>query len=134
MKISIKLLGIFVTVAAKTHVPVRLLESICFTESGFKIYAVHKDDGGEDSVGICQIKYSTAKWLHYKGPQKDIFNPSINILYAAKYLHYQLIRYHSVPRALTAYNRGNATNLMTSAYARKVMKNESIIDKFSNHY
>lgn len=81
---------------------------------------MHMDDGGSPSIGICQIKFKTAKWLGYKGTAEGLLDPKTNIHYSGKYLAYQLRRYKSNSRAVVAYNFGNATSLTSSAYQRKV--------------
>lgn len=114
---------IFTTLSIQNSLPPKLLQSVCWIESKHKITAVHKDDGGEDSVGICQLHYSTAKWLGFKGSEKELYDPKINIRYAAKYLKYNLKRYKgNLHKAITAYNRGNARSLLKSKYSEKVMK------------
>lgn len=114
--------ALFITMSIKYQIPYGLLDSLCWVESNHEITAIHHDDGGEDSLGICQIKYSTAKEMGFKGTRKQLMEPNYNIKYSAKYLRYQIDRYRSVKRAVIAYNRGNAKNLTTSKYQRKVYK------------
>lgn len=83
---------------------------------------MHHDDGGANSVGICQIKLKSAKQMGFKGTEKQLLDPKTNIYYAAKFLSYQIKRYHSVQRGVVAYNRGNAKSLTTSNYQVKVYK------------
>jgi soluble lytic murein transglycosylase-like protein len=116
------LLTIFTAVTLQLNLPPNLLSSICWIESRHKVNAVHKDDGGESSLGVCQIKYSTAKWLGFKGKQKELMNPKINIYYAGLYLKYNLKRYNNISRAVVAYNRGNAKNLLKTKYSMAVMR------------
>jgi len=116
------LLTLFSATSAKFDLPTDLLASLCFIESSYNINAVHHDDGGEDSLGVCQIKLNTAKWLGFKGTKKQLMNPETNMYYAAKYLSYQIKRYHSVQRGVIAYNMGNAKNLTITKYSAKVFK------------
>lgn len=103
--------------------PQGLLESICFVESRYNINAVHKDDGGTDSLGLCQIKLRTAKWLGFKGTERELMEPQANAYYAAKYLKYNLKRYHgNMIQAVIAYNAGNANGKVFTSYSRKVMR------------
>lgn len=101
--------------------PEGLLESVCYVESNFKPSAIHYMDGKSNSYGLCQIKLKTAKSMGFKGSKEELLIPSINILYAAKYLKYQLNRYHSISKAVIAYNRGAATKSYSN-YQAKVFK------------
>lgn len=114
---------LFMINTAQFNLPTGLLSSVCFIESSYNINAVHKDDGGTDSLGVCQIKYSTAKWLGFKGSKRDLMEPSVNVYYAAKYLNKNLKRYQqNSVKAIIAYNKGNANNLTTTRYSRRVLR------------
>ena len=112
----------FASASGEFNLPTGLLDSLCFIESSHNIKAIHKDDGGSNSVGICQLKYKTAKWLGFKGTEKDLMDPQTNIYFSAKYLHYQISRYNDIERAVVAYNIGNAKGLANTAYSDKVFK------------
>jgi soluble lytic murein transglycosylase-like protein len=113
---------LFAAATNQFKLPPGMLESLCFIESGHKVTAIHKDDGGEDSIGICQVKLSTAKFLGFKGTKKQLLNPQVNMHYAAAYLAYQRARYKgSITKAIIAYNIGNANNLTSTAYSSKVL-------------
>lgn len=106
------------------QLPPNLLASICYQESKFNITALHKKDGKTDSIGVCQIKYETAKYMGFVGTKEELFNPEINIYYAAKYLRHQLMRYHyDIPKAVIAYNRGSAFSLTSTKYSVNVFNN-----------
>ncbi len=111
---------IFIAMSLKYGLPPNLLSSLCYIESKHNVAAIHHDDGGADSLGVCQIKLSTAKELGFIGTAKDLMKPNYNVKYAAKYLSKQILRYNSVQKGVIAYNRGNAKNLTTSTYQRKV--------------
>jgi len=111
---------IFVAVSLQFHLPAGLLSSLCWVESRHNINAVHVDDNGSDSLGICQIKLDTAKDIGFKGTAKQLMSPETNIYYAAKYLARQRTRYHSIKKAVIAYNQGHAGQLTTTKYQRKV--------------
>lgn len=110
------------------NLPAGLLQAVCTTESQLDPNAVHQDDGGSTSLGLCQVKLTTAQWLGFQGTEQDLMEPSVNAYYAAQYLHKQLIRYNeNIPKALTAYNRGNAIGIESSEYSDKVLKQWYVI-------
>lgn len=112
--------SLFFTLSLKYGLPLGLIDSLCYIESKHKVNAIHHDDGNSDSIGICQIKYNTAKSLGYRGTIKNLYNPENNIKYAALYLRKQINRYNSIQRGVVAYNRGNAKHLTSSIYQAKV--------------
>lgn len=119
----VTLTAIFISISAYYNLPPNLLSSICYIESTHNVSAVHHDDGGGDSLGICQIKLSTAKDLGFKGTAEQLMAPSVNIKYAGKYLKYQIKRYNgSVKKAVIAYNLGHAGSLTYTKYQDKVYK------------
>lgn len=119
----VALMTLFNANTKEFNLPVGVLAATCFIESSYRVNAIHKDDGNGDSLGVCQVKLATAKWMGFKGTEKQLMKPEINVYYAAKYLKYQLKRYdNNIPRALTAYNRGNAKGLTRSAYSDKILK------------
>lgn len=97
----------FIAVSKVFSLPVGVLSSMCYVESGHSINIVHKNDGDSDSIGICQVKMETAKMLGFKGTEKQLLNYRINIYYAGKYLRYQLNRYNNIDHAICAYNSGS---------------------------
>lgn len=113
---------LFATMSLKYGLPQGLLSSLCYVESKHKITAIHHDDGGADSLGICQIKLATAKQMGFKGTAKELMKPVNNIKYAAKFLQHNIHRYNSVAKGVICYNLGHAGNLTTSKYQQKVFK------------
>jgi soluble lytic murein transglycosylase-like protein len=114
---------LFLVTSAQFNLPKGLLDSLCFVESKYDTSAIHHDDGNGNSLGICQIKYNTARSMGFKGSIKELMNPSTNILYAGKYLKHQIIRYNgSIKKAVIAYNRGSAKDLTSTKYQAKVYK------------
>lgn len=98
---------IILATAKIVKVPGALLLAICMQETGLK-NSVAPHDGGSPSVGICQVKLSTAQFLGFKGTHKDLMSPSTNAKYAALYLKYQLDRYsYDYCQATAAYNSGS---------------------------
>jgi len=120
---------LFTTTSKQFELPENLLSALCFVESSHRVSAIHKDDGDGNSVGVCQVKLSTAKWLGFKGTEKQLMNPKTNIYYAAKYLASQRKRYKSITKAIIAYNRGNAKGLTSTKYSDKVIKYWRILNE-----
>jgi len=114
----------FLLTSSQFNLPIGLLDSICYTESTYNTRAIHLDDGGEPSLGICQVHYSTAKWLGFKGTPTQLMNPKTNIYYAGAYLAKQLERYDdNTVKAVIAYNYGHVPkNLTSTKYQVKVFK------------
>lgn len=116
------LTALFITATAHFNLPPGLLESLCFIESRHEVSAIHRDDGGSDSLGVCQVKYNTAKWLGFKGNEQQLMDPKVNIYYSAKYLSHNLKRYNgNIEKSVIAYNRGSAGNLSRTQYSEKVL-------------
>lgn len=117
------LTALFLSATLQTGLPANLLSSLCYVESAHKINAIHHDDGNGDSLGVCQIKYPTAKMMGFKGTSEQLMLPKNNIKYAAKYLAHQIKRYNGdVTKAVIAYNQGSAKNLTSTKYSIKVFK------------
>lgn len=111
--------AIMIMAALAQQVPPELLLGVCWVESHHNPNAVAPLDGNEDSLGLCQIKLSTANDLGFRGGRAQLMRPEENARWAARYLRFQLNRYHgNIDRALTAYNQGHA--LAVTKYARKV--------------
>lgn len=118
---------LFLSTTAQLNLPPKLLEAICYVESGHSIHVVHAHDGDSNSIGVCQIKLKTAQWLGFEGTEEDLIEPETNIYYAGLYLKHQLLRYHfSYNRAIIAYNRGHAGDLTFTKYSDKVFKQWSL--------
>lgn len=123
---------LFLVTSLNLNLPPGLLEAVCKVESNFKVTALHRNDGKGHSYGVCQIKYNTAKLMGYKGSEKDLMRPEINIRYAGLYLRHQINRYKSIPQGIIAYNQGSAKGLTNSTYQRKVFKEWQIGSTFIN--
>lgn len=107
--------------SAQFNLPINLLSSLCYVESKHDITAVHHDDGGSNSLGVCQIKLTSAKDMGFKGNEQQLMQPQINIFYAGKFLANNIKRYHgNLPRAITSYNKGRSTGTGYSLYYKKV--------------
>lgn len=89
------------------NLPPGMLSAVCYIESGHHANAYNANDEGTPSHGACQMKYTTAKLLGFKGKPKDLQFSEVNTYYAAKYLRKQLDRYDQDEiKAIAAYNSG----------------------------
>jgi soluble lytic murein transglycosylase-like protein len=114
----------FASVTQSLNLPPKLLNAICYTESNYNVNAVHYHDGHGNSVGVCQIKLATARQFGFKGTERSLKDPSNNILYAGRYLQYQLTRYNgNVFKSVGAYNSGSFKAGLNVWYIRKVLVN-----------
>ena len=117
--------ALFLAASLQFGLPQGMLKAVCYVETKHDVNAVSYYDGKTHSYGICQVKLETARWLGFKGTEKELMKPKINIYYAGKYLAYQMRRYkNDVHRAITAYNRGNAKKLNFnngSGYSKRVI-------------
>src|SRR5690349_7803138 len=109
----------FLMAAALTGVDADLLSSLCYVESHHNTSAYLAQDGGSASLGICQVKLSTARALGYVGRADRLMELETNALYASKYLAKQKKRYGTWEKAVSAYNCGHACN--NRRYVKKVM-------------
>lgn len=108
------------------HLPQGLLSAVCLVESGHSIAAITYDDGGSDSLGVCQVKLDTARMLGFKGTAEQLRTPQINAKYAGKYLSKQITRYNKdLSCAVAAYNAGSCLKIgkkiVNQQYVDKVM-------------
>lgn len=111
----------FTIMSSQYNLPPGLLQSLCKIESNHKVEAISYNDGDGHSYGVCQIKHKTAKYIGFKGTPEELMEPQINIKYAATYLAYQMKRYkNNIPKAVIAYNKGNAKDLTSTRYQLKV--------------
>lgn len=109
--------------------PPGLLQAVCKIESKYIVEAVNLDDNGSPSIGLCQVKEATARFMGYSGPmdvlQTDAYT---NAFYAAKYMRYQLNRYHNDQQcSVAAYNAGRCNkdengHIRNAMYVKKVFQ------------
>lgn len=125
---STYLMMLFATTTQDFNLPPGLLSALCWVESNHQARAVNPDDGGSPSVGVCQIKPSTARILGFKGSRQALMQPKYNIKYAAKYLKQQIDRYNGdLRQGVAAYNAGKCRfnskhQIMNRQYVDKVFK------------
>lgn len=104
-------------------IPQDLLVSLCYVESLLNPDAPNPNDGGSPSYGLCQIKYRTARDMGFKGKRKELYNPYINAIYAAKYLKsFKKSSKIDWIQAVAAYNCGHIPKNPITAYTTKVFK------------
>lgn len=97
---------IILSAAKAAKVSGTVLLAICMNESGLNNVTV-QHDGGSPSIGICQVKYETAKMLGYEGKASGLTKPEENAKWAAEYLRFQNERYDGdMCKAVAAYNAG----------------------------
>jgi soluble lytic murein transglycosylase-like protein len=112
----------FTLLSAQFNLPTGMLSAVCYVESHHNAKALHIDDGGSNSVGLCQLHSSTARMLGFKGDEQLLFNPKINAYWAAAYLRHQLDRYdNDAMMAISAYNAGSYRPTKNLDYVRKVL-------------
>lgn len=113
---------LFLSIAAAHGLPPGLLESVCYVESGHKVTAVRRHDGSSrTSFGICQIQLRTARFVGFRGNVHGLMEPRNNVEYAARYLKYQISRYHGdYSKAVSAYNQGTTRSHGGTQYLARV--------------
>lgn len=103
-----------------------VLFAVCFIESSGHHTVLNVRDGHSASYGSCQIKYSTAKHMGYKGSIISLWlDRSVNTEWAGKYLNYQYAKYGNWKLAVAAYNAGRVKynqkgELVNKKYVEKV--------------
>lgn len=121
------LAAFFVLVSQTNNLPPGLLRAVCYVESKHVPESIHRDDGGHNSIGICQLQHPTAVFMGYRGGEAGLLETHINVRVAGAYLGWELHRYHGdVVKAVAAYNSGsyrvNVKGLpFNGAYVRKVL-------------
>lgn len=117
----------FIAASTTFNLPPGLLSAVCFVESSHRSHVVRSNDGGSDSIGICQVKFSTAQLMGFEGTVEQLKQPKINAHYAAAYLRKQIDRYNGdIVKGVASYNSGtlkaDKNNLPVNlAYVRKVL-------------
>ncbi len=108
--------------STQLDLPPGLLSAVCFVESSHNPHAIALNDGNSPSLGECMIKYPTAKLMGYHGSQATLHrNVKTNAFWAARYLSYQIKRYHgNLYQAVGAYNSGTYRPDVNKEYINKV--------------
>jgi soluble lytic murein transglycosylase-like protein len=122
------LAALFLATSTALGLPPGLLSGLCYVESAHNPNAFHRDDNGADSIGICQIRIATARMVGFRGTEKQLRVPAINIAFSGRYLRRQLVRYNfDLAQAIAAYNSGSLRldqdgNIRNHKYVRAVLK------------
>lgn len=123
----------FMFIAFQFSLDWTVLYSICSVESDFpskgiaNANVITRNDGHGDSVGICQIKLKTARWIADNPMLDDIalLQPQVNIYHAAMYLAWQFERYPwNVRCAISAYNGHRCLKSNQKTYVDKVLQRQ----------
>jgi soluble lytic murein transglycosylase-like protein len=92
--------------ADKTEVEI-LLQAMAMQESSCNPNAIGDKESRDKSLGLFQVKLSTARDYDKKLKRKDLFNAKINYKFAKKHIEYLIAHYNGdIILALDAYNRG----------------------------
>ncbi len=111
-----------------------LLYAVCMTESSLRPHIINYNDGSGNSVGLCQIKVSTAHMFNKGVTQRALLDPYVNAYYAALYLDKQIKRYNKNSRcAVAAYNAGRCNKngkgkIRNTRYVNKVFRIYNSVD------
>ena len=68
-------------------VPAAVIKAVIATESNFDKRAYLAEVNDDGSVGLMQIRLSTARGLGYGGTSENLFVPAINVYYGTAYLN-----------------------------------------------
>ena len=115
------MIQILVAAALLNGLPPDIFVAMCEVESGLNAKVIHKNDGRGSSLGVCQVKFGTARMVGYHGRSVELLQPRVNAQVASLYLSHQLTRYKgNLTAALIAYNAGHL--IKDTSYAAKVYR------------
>ncbi len=99
---------LILSVAKQVGISGQLLLAVCTTESNLNPNAYVYEDGNSPSIGLCQMKKSTARMFNASVTEKDLLDPKKNVYYSALYLKYQQKRYgDSWVKMVASFNSGS---------------------------
>lgn len=95
-----------------------LMLGLIMWESGFNTNEqLFEKNVNDFSVGLCQVRYETAKGMGFKGKLADLFDPYTNVYYGARYLSERLHENNNnYPDSLSAYNAGHVSKNLLGQY------------------
>lgn len=94
------------TISCRNGIDPRLVASVIWTESRFRAKMIRTEKDGHLSVGLMQIKRSTAREIGFRGPLRKLMIPWINVFYGVKYLKNRIRHYSYGWDSVSAYNGG----------------------------
>jgi soluble lytic murein transglycosylase-like protein len=95
-------------------VPFAWIKAVIATESGFDTQA-YRDEGWDQSYGLMQLLYSTAKKLGFSGDAVNLYDPAINISLGARLLKQLIASWgRNFDRVYSAYNSGQPDAYLTN--------------------
>ncbi len=102
--------------AGKHGIPESVIKAIIATESGWNPRAYLEERGGDGSIGVMQIRLSTARAIGYAGSRENLFLPQVNIYYGTAFLADLVKRMGETPpidwaAVASAYNGGYRPHL-----------------------
>lgn len=90
-----------------------IFEAMIRIESAFNPKALNQE-GKKDpkawSRGLGQVQYYTALKMEFRGTPQELYDPEINLEYAARYLKEKLDQYGTYAKAISAYNAGQLSS------------------------
>jgi hypothetical protein len=102
-----------------TLVPAPLVAAVVKVESAFNPKAYLEEPGGDGSIGLMQIRLSTAKRLGYAGSRDNLFIPAVNLYYGVRLLSDLYGRLRDWDAVISAYNGGIRPELGFGARVKK---------------
>ena len=94
------------TAATNAGISPRLLAALVYVESKGMVSAKRVEPDGRTSYGLTQILCSTAEELGFTGKCADLFDPSVNLAWGAKYLKTR-INLYGLDLGILSYNTGS---------------------------
>lgn len=107
-----------IAAARRTYpsVPASVIKAVIAAESSFRPDAYLEEAGGDGSIGLMQLRLSTAKGVGYYGTKANLFLSAVNIYYGTALLADLAHRLNvgttgDWPAVFSAYNGGIRTSL-----------------------
>ena len=94
------------TAATNAGISPRLLAALVYVESKGMVSAKRVEPDGRTSYGLTQILCSTAQDMGYAGKWTDLFDPTVNLAWGAKYLKSR-INLYGLDLGILSYNTGS---------------------------
>lgn len=112
--------------AIEENVPVELAYAVAKIESNYRTHVT----GPHGSIGMMQIKYTTARGLGYRGTRGQLYHPEPNVKFAMKYLSGAFRRAKGdICRTVFQYNAGYYAKRMNPISARYCRRAIAMVGK-----